>query len=373
MSTPWTADEVDSVQALVGQPLRTRQFNREASIDTIRHYAHGLGDDNPLWCDEEYAEAGPYGAIVAPPTFLYSVWSAGIGPGFPMLQAFHAGGRWEFARPVRAGERLIADARLLSIEERTGRRAGPMLLEVGRTTYRTPDGEVVGSNLSRTFRIPRPTTEGGLRYAEHATSGWSDAELDTMEAEIVGGQRRGAEPRHWEDVRVDESLGSRLKGPLDTSTMIAYSAGNLASHQSTDIAVRTRHLARTAPDQLPDNRPPSVQSARTGYAAGHFDPAVAVAVGMPGVYDNGWMRIGWMQQVLTDWMGDHGELLVLESSLHLPNVVGDTVRIDGEVTAKRHDDGVGLVDIALTGRRQDGAISCRANAVASLPARGRQP
>ena len=27
----------------------------EATRDNIRHYAHGIGDDNPLWCDPEYA------------------------------------------------------------------------------------------------------------------------------------------------------------------------------------------------------------------------------------------------------------------------------------------------------------------------------
>ena len=26
----------------------------EATRDNIRHYAHGIGDDNPLWCDPEY-------------------------------------------------------------------------------------------------------------------------------------------------------------------------------------------------------------------------------------------------------------------------------------------------------------------------------
>ena len=27
----------------------------EATRDNIRHYAHGIGDDNPLWCDPAYA------------------------------------------------------------------------------------------------------------------------------------------------------------------------------------------------------------------------------------------------------------------------------------------------------------------------------
>src|SRR3546814_20367924 len=30
-------------------------WNYEATRDGIRHYAHGIGDDNPLWCDPTYA------------------------------------------------------------------------------------------------------------------------------------------------------------------------------------------------------------------------------------------------------------------------------------------------------------------------------
>jgi hypothetical protein len=28
-------------------------WNHEATRDAIRHYAHGIGDDNPLWSDPE--------------------------------------------------------------------------------------------------------------------------------------------------------------------------------------------------------------------------------------------------------------------------------------------------------------------------------
>ena len=44
----------------------------EATRDNIRHYAHGIGDDNPLWCDPDYAAGTHYGGIVALPSFLFS-------------------------------------------------------------------------------------------------------------------------------------------------------------------------------------------------------------------------------------------------------------------------------------------------------------
>jgi len=44
----------------------------EATRDNIRHYAHGIGDDNPLWCDPDYAAGTRWGGIIAPPSFLFA-------------------------------------------------------------------------------------------------------------------------------------------------------------------------------------------------------------------------------------------------------------------------------------------------------------
>ncbi len=44
----------------------------EATRDNIRHYAHGIGDDNPLWCDPDYAAGTRWGGVIAPPSFLFA-------------------------------------------------------------------------------------------------------------------------------------------------------------------------------------------------------------------------------------------------------------------------------------------------------------
>jgi acyl dehydratase len=69
-STEITDEMVAKAQAMRGQVLRVEPWNREATLDTIRHYAWGLGDYNPLFWDEEYASTSPYGDVIAPPTFL---------------------------------------------------------------------------------------------------------------------------------------------------------------------------------------------------------------------------------------------------------------------------------------------------------------
>ena len=65
----------------------------EATRDNIRHYAHGIGDDNPLWCDPQYAKKTKYGDVVAPPSFLLAcdrIVSGYVG-GLPGIHAMYAG------------------------------------------------------------------------------------------------------------------------------------------------------------------------------------------------------------------------------------------------------------------------------------------
>src|ERR1700722_11837047 len=47
--------------------------NREVTWDGSRHFANGYGDDNPLWCDPEYARGTRWGGLIAPPNFLYTI------------------------------------------------------------------------------------------------------------------------------------------------------------------------------------------------------------------------------------------------------------------------------------------------------------
>ncbi len=363
--------EIAEVRAMIGQPLRIKQWNVEAAIDNIRHYSWGIGDDNPLFTDEAYAAASPHGGLVAPPTFFYAIWPAGIGPGFPGLQAYHAGGRWEINRYARQGERIVAEAKLTDLKDVQGKRAGRMLIQIGEVIYKNQDGEILARHESRAFRIARKGADenSGLKYEARNVT-WTEAELDAMEAEILAQTRRGAEPLYFEDVQIGDIVPSRLKGPLNMSTMITYYAGNLGGNSSTDMAVRHRHMCLTKPELVSNNRPAAIQAERASYGQGHHDAKVAAAVGMPGVYDNGWMRIGWAQQMVTDWIGDHGVVSVLDVGIHLPNILGDIVRFKGSVTGKRQENGKNLIEIELRGERQDGELSCKGTAVVALPARG---
>ena len=55
---------LNDLRKLINVPIADslEPWCQEASRDNIRHWAHGIGDDNPLWCDPDYAAKGPQGA-----------------------------------------------------------------------------------------------------------------------------------------------------------------------------------------------------------------------------------------------------------------------------------------------------------------------
>jgi acyl dehydratase len=96
----------------------------EVTRGDIRRFATAIGDRNPAYHDRAAAQALGYPDVIAPPTFLIAASTGGGGGGFihdPSLglnyaMVVHGEERFEFARPVRAGDVLdtvttIADIR----------------------------------------------------------------------------------------------------------------------------------------------------------------------------------------------------------------------------------------------------------------------
>ena len=108
-----TPEGIKELKKRIGVPLRIKIYNEEASIDAIRHFAHGVGDTNEAWDNPGHGFiSSTYGSMVAPPSFLYSVvWPSGIlAGGLPGVHSFFGGNDWEFFHVVRAGDKISAEA-----------------------------------------------------------------------------------------------------------------------------------------------------------------------------------------------------------------------------------------------------------------------
>jgi len=94
----------------IGMKMRIGNiFNEWVNTDSLRHYADGIGDSNPLWRDEEYAKKTAWGGLIAPPNFYYSVFPTWVLQGLPGIHAFHSGNDWTFYKPARLGDRIVPE------------------------------------------------------------------------------------------------------------------------------------------------------------------------------------------------------------------------------------------------------------------------
>lgn len=365
------ADDLEQAKALIGMPIRVELWNNEATRDTIRHYAWGIGDDNPLYCDPDYAAGTRWKTIIAPPTFFYGVFDAVVAPGLPDVHWFYAGADWTFFRPARRGDEFTVEARYSDARRVGGERVSRMILQTGTVDY-FAGGEKLASVKSHCFRVPRPGAEGALQYEPREAQTWTRAELDALQDAALNEFRRGADTLYWEDVEVGEKMPGTVRGPIVLMDMTTYYAGAVGTsgYKSTKLKWKYNYWANHDPEKLPNNYDPSYYGAAVLPSIGHQDSKIAVAeLGMPGPYDNGPQRIGMVSTCATNWMGDDGFLRELSVRLRLPVIFGDVTYTKGEVTGKRRDGEKGLIEARVWAENQLGQTTATGTALIELPLR----
>ena len=124
-----TEEMLAEYRSRVGRKLRINQNNELASKETIAAFCRGIGDENPSYRDEEHAEKSPYGTIVAPPSWLYSVFLCYVQQGLPGVHAFHSGTDWEFYKPVLLGDQIKPECVFLRFDEKPSQFGGKMIME----------------------------------------------------------------------------------------------------------------------------------------------------------------------------------------------------------------------------------------------------
>ncbi|MGH3757546.1 FAS1-like dehydratase domain-containing protein [Actinophytocola sp.] len=366
-----TDENFAEVYALDGRPLRIEPYNTEASIDVLRHYAHGIGDDNPLFSDPDHGARSPFGTNIAPPTFLYSVFDGAIGAGLPGVQPIYAGTEWTFYRSVRRGEAIVPVGHFGPARRLSGSRARDMVIQTADTSYLV-DGVPVARALASTFRVPRRGAKDGLAYEPRAEYRYTAEEIERIRFDACHEFRRGATPLDFASLRVGAEVPAVVKGPIDQITMTAYYAGCIGSpgYKACELAWKYRDFAENEPLRLPSNYDPSYFAETVLPSLGHQNPSVAKEIGMPGAYDNGPQRCGWFAHAVTNWMGDSALLHTLSVRLRRPDIFGDTLWIGGTVRGLRKAGDYGLVDLDLTAVNQldDGVATGTATVVVRLDA-----
>ena len=115
----------------------------EASRVKIMEFARAIGDPNPVYRDQAAARQAGYPDVIAPPTFaIVAALPASIAaaremlPGTGATTIVHVDQRFEYTRPIRAGDVLHAESAVTSVRELRG----TAMITV-RTEIRAASGE----------------------------------------------------------------------------------------------------------------------------------------------------------------------------------------------------------------------------------------
>jgi acyl dehydratase len=128
---------------------------REVEQGAIRRYADAVGDDNPLYYDEEYAKNTKYGGIISPPGFFgwakktISSSEGLIGLIGAMIEAGYAGildggMAYDFYLPVRVGDTLVGSPKVADVALKEGKTK--MMILRFETSYWNQNGDLVAKS-----------------------------------------------------------------------------------------------------------------------------------------------------------------------------------------------------------------------------------
>jgi acyl dehydratase len=375
-----TDEAIERSRRRLGIPIRQPNppHNYEVTWDGARHFAFGYGDDNPLYCDPEYAAGTRWGGLVAPPAFLYTMGEDAApkpdpetkallkGDPFAGLGSYQAAMEFEWWQPLRLGDRCRSLRTQVGVQPKRSSFGGRSAHVTHDYLYTNGNGEMHA--LRRGIWINTERNASKKRAKEKLEQEpYTPEQLAEIDAAYAAETRRGAEPRYWEDVEIGEVLQPKVKGPLTTTDVVVWHLGwgmQLTPPGAFKIAANIR---RKAPGLYPPNGlniPDTVQRL-------HWEPARARELGLPNSYDYGGMRETWLTHLLTDWIGDDGWLWKLRCEHRKFNYLGDVTWVRGEVVDKQQVDGRAEVHVAVRCENQRGEVTTPGTAVVLLPTRDR--
>lgn len=356
---------LDKLRSRVGpMQLLENTFNETASKEAIRKFADGIGDLNPLWREEKYARNTRYRGIVAPPSWLFSVFPGWISLEMSGIQATPSGLDIWFYRPVKIEDKIAVSHRFAKLDVR---RNGTLVVENHEENYYDQNKALVAKAESWSF-ITRSIAERAAELQQAVmTPQLSKDDLEKIESEIRQETTRGEEVRYWEDTQVGEKLPAMVKGPIGLTDMVAYLIGaaplHLTAHEATIYYLQDHPLIAS--------RDPQTGSPERGGAV-HYNASIAKAQSMRTGFCFGGQGQCWIIHMLTNWMGNDGWLKNNYVEYRGFINFSDVIRTQGTVTKKYIDEnGESCADIETSGISQKGVNVLPGHSTVILPSKTR--
>lgn len=366
----FTDEMMGYMRSMIGTELRTEGCvnNEYATRLAIMRFCEGIGDDNPLWTDPDYAVASCHGGIIAPPSFIFACL-ASVQFGWRGLGGFHAETLLEFNAPIRVDDRITArvwfDGFDDPVESNFG---GRRIKDYVRQEYWNQNDELVAKFTCSRMRFERSEMqkrrEGRKIELPHP---WTDDEIAGIEADILAEKERGAAPRYWEDVQVGDQIDTLTKGPIGLTDEIAFVAAGAAPIPR--VAAHKVSLKRYHKHPKWAFRDPNTMALEPVYSV-HYNDYAASLQGAQAAYDVGIQRTCWQIHSLTHWMGDDARIKAATTQYRSHVYLSDVVRLSGEIEAKEVDaDGDHVVRLTTWATNQRGQNVMPGSATIALPTR----
>lgn len=367
----FTDEMLENMRALIGTELRTASAvnNEYATRLAILRFCEGIGDDNPLWTDPEYAAGTAHGGIIAPPSFIFACLGS-VQVGWPGLGGFHCETTIDFHTPIRVDDKITAKVVFDGFDGPTegSNFAGRRIKDYLRQEYRNQNDELAATFICSRMRFERTEMQAKRESRKiELPHPWTDEELEQIENDILAEKPRGAEPRYWDDVQVGDELDVITKGPIGLTDEIAFIAAGAAPIPR--ISAHGVALRRYKKHPKWAFRDPSTSALEPVYSV-HYNDYAAGLQGAQIAYDVGIQRTSWQIHHLTNWMGDDAFLESIHGQYRSHVYLSDVVRLGGKITDKLVDDaGNHVVHVETWATNQRGQSVMPGSAVIRLPHR----
>ena len=293
----------------------------EVTTDAVRHFAWGIGDNNPLWVDQDYGPPSGFTTTVAPPSFAYAIDETTVAPGFNEYERHYEVVKWEWFHRLEIGDRISAKSKILREDHDS---TADVIWQHGETSFHCSGKGVVAKANVTTRRDKKELTP----VDERDEIKYTPEQLSEIEEAILNEKCRGASPRYCEELSVGDPLGIVTKGPLSIMDIVAWCAGTMGS---------------------PDTQ--------KGFSTGGLDDQTAT----------GPQLAAWVMHLLTNWMGDNGFLHELTITFSGLPSLGSTTTISGSVTSTFMDENKCFCEITFTCLLQNGELIANGIALIGVP------